>query len=140
MKSIPSLFFLLLFALLTLPAQGQHLKKGNLLGLHVLTIELKPGATMQQVIDYYNNTYFPSLTKNAKGIKGYLVKGRRGEDVNRLAVLWVFPTEAARNRYFKEDGSTTALGDQLLEKLAAVNPGLEKLATVTGAYTDWVIQ
>ena len=42
-------------------AFGQKLKKGNLVGTHVLTIELNPGVTMVQFLDFYLNTLLPDM-------------------------------------------------------------------------------
>lgn len=143
MKNMLCVSLLLLFVSLTLPVSGQNIKKDNLLGIHLLDIELKPGVTMEQVADYYENTFFPTVNKQAKGVaKGYLVKGRRGEAVDRLATMWVFPSEAARSKYFNEDGSLTAAGKLTAEVMDALNTDLEKLATITYSegFTDWVVQ
>ena len=59
---------------------GQKLKKGNLVGTHVLTIELNPGVTMEQFQDFYLNTLLLEYEKHLQGWKFYMTKGIRGEN------------------------------------------------------------
>ena len=39
---------------------GQPLKQGNLVGTHVITIELNPGVTMKEFQDFHLNTLIPA--------------------------------------------------------------------------------
>jgi len=121
---------------------GQNIQKGSLLGMHVLSIELKPGATMDQFIDFYISHAIPEAEKAFDGVKGYLVKGIRGENNKSIGVLWVFRTEADRNRYFTDEGEggMTAAGRTAMEKLTEVNKEIEKFGTASSKYTDWLVQ
>ena len=65
---------------------GQTLKKGNLVGTHVLTIELNPGVTMKQFQDFHLNTLIPEYEKHYPGWQLYLAKGIRGENKNMYAM------------------------------------------------------
>ena len=61
---------------------GQTLKKGNLVGIHVITIELNPGVTMQEFQDFHINKLVPEYEKHYIGWQMYLAKGVRGENKN----------------------------------------------------------
>ncbi len=119
---------------------GQTLKKGNLLGLHVMTIQLKPNVTMDQFKTYFVTKLFPAYEKEFEGVKGYLAKGIRGESNDSFAIIWLFQSEQARNKYFGSDDTPNDVGKAALDKLNAVGKELEKLGTYTTKYTDWAVQ
>ncbi len=120
---------------------GQTLKKGNLLGLHVMTIELKPNVTMEQYKTFFITRVIPAYEKEFKGAKGYLVKGVRGESNNSFGTIWLFESEQARNKYFGPDETPNNLGKAAIDKLNPIEKELEeKLGTRTSKYTDWVVQ
>jgi len=120
-------------------AFGQTLQKGNLIGLHVATIDLKPGATMDQYIDFFNEKYKPAWEKASKGMKVFVVKGLRGENVNEFGILYQFTDEAARDKYYNADGSLNELGIKFGEELAPVMAEGEKIGTIDTKYTDWLL-
>jgi len=118
---------------------AQKLQKGNLLGLHVMTVTLKPGVTMDQFTTFYVTKLIPVYEKQFDGAKGFLVKGRRGGSQDKLGVLWFFETEQARDKYFNKDG-LTEIGKAAAAKTEDVQKELEKLGTYTDeAYTDWIV-
>jgi hypothetical protein len=121
---------------------GQNIKKGSLLGLHILTIELKPDATMDEFINFYISRAIPETEKAFDGVKGYLVKAIRGENNKNIGVLWVFRSEADRNKYFNDagEGGMTAAGRAAMDKLAGVNKEIERYGTASSKFTDWVVQ
>ena len=45
-------------------AYGQNLQKGNLIGVHNMTITPNPGVTVEQVLSYMINTYIPAAEKS----------------------------------------------------------------------------
>ncbi|MEJ7685371.1 MAG: hypothetical protein WKG06_47515 [Segetibacter sp.] len=57
-----------------------------------------------------------------------------------MAFLWLFESEAARNKYFGADETPNDAGKAAIDKLNAVSKELEKLGTYTTKYTDWVVQ
>ncbi|HMI66553.1 MAG TPA: hypothetical protein VK517_10975 [Cyclobacteriaceae bacterium] len=72
MKKLFTLFlFILLFHF---PTFSQSLKKGNLLGLHIATLHLRPGVTREQFQDFYIKTIIPEFEKNFSGVKVYFIK------------------------------------------------------------------
>jgi hypothetical protein len=119
---------------------GQSLQKGNLVGVHNLTITLDPDVTMNQYKTFYLNKVIPEYEKHFTGVNVYLLKGIRGENVNSLGIMWVFESEEDRNKYFDEDGSTTELANSTFEKIQPITDELEKLGTWSSDYTDWLVQ
>jgi len=119
---------------------GQTLQKGNLIGVHVATIKLEPGVTVEQFIEFYKSKLIPEMEKNQIGWKYHLVKSIRGEIKNSVGMIIVIKSEKERDLYFNADGSSTELGNSLIEKYKPITDELKKLGTMTTTYTDWVIQ
>ena len=119
---------------------GQTLQKGNLVGVHHVTINLDPDVTMNQFMNFYVNKVIPEVEKQFTGWKGYVVKGIRGENINSFGVIWIVETEEDRNKYYNADGSNTDLGNAAGEKLQPTMDKLNKLGTSTTKYTDWIVQ
>jgi len=119
---------------------GQTLQKGNLLGFHVTTVDLKPAVTIEQYQEFFISKVIPEIEKNYPGWKAYSVKGIRGENENSFGVIYVIKSEEHRDKYFNEDGSLNELGTATQEKLNPVFEELEKLGTYTSTYTDWIVQ
>ena len=137
MKKVLVFTALLLFAGI---AFGQTLKKGNLIGVHVVTVELKPDVTMEQYIKFLSEKYIPEFEKLYEGYHLFTMKGIRGENKGSIGFLFQLKDEATRNLYNNDDGSPTDLGNQLWEKFKPVFSEMEKLGTWASDYTDWVIQ
>ena len=128
------------FILLAGVAYGQTLKKGNLIGTHVFTVELATGVTMDQYLDFRLNKFIPEWEKHFKGGRQFLLKGIRGENENEFGLLFYFESEEIRDKYINDDESLTKEGEAALEKISSVREELLKLGTRTGEYTDWIIQ
>ena len=127
------------FVIVTGATFGQTLQKGNLVGLHVMTINLDPDVTMNQYLVFYVNKYIPEFEKNFPGVKLYLIKGIRGENENNFGRIYFFDSEEVRDKYF-ENGTLNELGKSAFEKLQPITDELQKLGTYTSTYTDWIIQ
>jgi hypothetical protein len=119
---------------------GQSLQKGNLVGMHVITFDLKPGYTIDQAIDFYNTKYKPAAEASFPGMKAYIVKGIRGENINKIGQIEIYESEAVRDKYYKKDGSLTEEGDKALEKIQPVMDEFAPMGTFTSVYTDWIVQ
>jgi hypothetical protein len=137
MKKLFIITALLLFAGL---AFGQTLQKGNLIGVHVVTVDLKAGATMDQYIAFFNEKAKPVWENADKEMKIFPLKAIRGENANKFGMLIQYKNEAARDKYYNADGSATDFGMKFQEKIAPVAAEMEKIGTWTSTYTDWVIQ
>ena len=120
-------------------AFGQVLQEGNLVGVHVVKVELKPGVTMDQYIDFLNEKMKPAWEKADKGREVFLMKGIRGENNNEFGMIIIYKDEAARNKHYNEDGSSSDYGIKIAGELAPIMAEVEKLATWTSSYTDWII-
>lgn len=121
-------------------AHAQTLNKGNLIGVHHISVKLEPGVTMEQFVDYYNKNVIPELEKNWPGWKVYPVKRIRGEKADGMGLIIVVPSEGDRDKYYNADGSDTELGKAANAKFEAAIHGMTKLGTVTAdLYTDWVV-
>jgi hypothetical protein len=118
---------------------AQQLQKGNLIGVHAITLTLKPGVTMEQVENFYTQKLIPAYENAFEGTKGYLIKARRGENENKLGIIWWFKTEQDRDKYFTSDGFTEA-GNAAMAKIEKWDKERDELATETDTYTDWVVQ
>ena len=136
MKKLIVVAALILFAGITF---GQKLKKGNVIGTHSLTIELNPGVTMEQFLDFQLNTVIPEFEKHYKGWKAYVSKGLRGQNKNNYSWFFVIKSEEVRDRYYNTDGSPNELGKAANENLNSVMEESNKLGKVSRKYTDWLI-
>lgn len=135
-----NLLIIAILGLAVFAANGQSLQKGNLVGMHVITLKLNPNFTDQQAMDLFINKYIPAAEENYPGVKVYLVKGIRGENENRIGEISVFESEALRDKYFNKDGSMTELGTAANKKVMEAMEEFNKMGTYTSVYTDWVIQ
>jgi hypothetical protein len=128
------------FLLLACVASGQELKKGNLIGTHLMTVKLEPGVTLEKFLDYYNKTAIPAFEETRPGWKVYPIKRVRGEKADGVAMLYVVSSESERDKYYNPDGSDSALGKETIAKVQPVLDALSKLGTITAdVYTDWVV-
>ncbi len=118
---------------------GQSLQKGNLIGTHVLTLELKPGVTAEQFEEHYIRKFVPEFEKIRPGWKVYLAKGIRGEHKNSYGIIFVIESEEARDKHYNDDGSLTEFGKTELEKISSIIEEGKKLATFSTTYTDWLV-
>lgn len=118
---------------------GQTLKKGNLIGTHVITIELNPGVTMKDFQDFHCNTLIPAYEKYYIGWQMYLAKGIRGENKNRYGWILVAESEETRDKLYNDNGSLTEYGKIINDKMKPVLEEVEKFGKLTRTYTDWLI-
>ena len=137
MKKLIVVTALILFTGITF---GQTLQKGNLVGMHILTINLDPDVTMNQFLDFFSSKVIPEIEESFPGWKAYLVKGIRGENANSFGLIYVIESEEDRNKYYNEDGSQNELGNSIVEKVQPIMTELNQLGTWTTEYTDWLVQ
>ncbi len=122
---------------------GKTMHKGTLLGLHISTPDLKEGVTMEAYTKFFTGKVIPAYDKAFPGMKTYLIKSLRGADSGSMGVIFMFNNEAARNKYFNNDGSMTKLGNDASEKLNAVSKEEDKYVTSSPAldkYNDWLVE
>lgn len=136
MKKLMIVSALLLFAGITF---GQVLHKGNLIGVHIVKIELKPGVTMDQFTEFFIEKMKPVWEEADKGVEIFPTKSIRGEQNNEFGMIVIYKNEAARDKNYNEDGSLSEYGNKVMEAVAPINAEAEKLGTWTSTYTDWVV-
>jgi hypothetical protein len=130
----------ILLSSLAVTTQAQELKKGNLVGTHLMSVELKPGVTMAQFTEFFVSNVIPQHEKVMGGWKIYPVRRIRGEKADGLAVIMVVSSEAVRDKYYNADGTPTDLNKTLTAKLQPTMDQLEKLGTIKAdVYTDWLV-
>ena len=120
----------------------QRLEKGSVLGIHLFNnIELKPGVTMAQVEDFILNRYVPEFNFRSGEIKVIPLKGIRGENKDKLAVLMYVTSDDVRNTIWEAEGKFTQKGQELSKKLEPILQEEEKLFTLKkDKYTDWEVE
>ena len=137
MKKLIVLAFL---ALVVLSASAQCLKKGNLVGVHIIDLKLNPGVTVEQATDFFLNKNMPAYEQYFEGSKVFLLKWIRGENSEKIGMLIVFENEEARNVYWNNDTTLTEKGLEAVAKMESIAEERNKLGTLNVVYTDWVIQ
>lgn len=121
-------------------AAAQELKKGNLVGLHLMTVKLEPGVTMERFTEFYVRKVIPAVEKHRAGWRVYPVKRIRGEGADGFGVMFVIDSEANRNKLYNADGSPSELGKAIDAKLQPIRDELQKLGVITAdVYTDWLV-
>ncbi|NQT26034.1 hypothetical protein HQ585_11805 [candidate division KSB1 bacterium] len=140
MKKTNRWLVIVLVVIIALPVIAQELKKGNLVGTHIMDVKLEPDVTLEQFTDFYVNKVIPELEKHRTGWKFYPVKWIRGEKADGFGVIIVIDSEANRDKLYNADGSTSELGKEINTKLQPVVDEMQKLGTITNAiYTDWLV-
>ena len=118
---------------------AQTLQKGAVLGFHNLTFTPNPDVTMNQCLDFFKDKYGPAWERNFPGIKTYVLKGIRGECADCISFIVFFPSDDVRNKYWKEEGVYTELGNAARERMRPVIEELAKFGRIDDRYTDWIL-
>lgn len=132
------LFTTAIFLLVNI-SYGQAFKEGNVVGVHVITIELKPGVCMADFQRFHTNTLIPAYKKNYPGWQLFLVKGLRGKNQNKFGWIIVVESEEVRDKYYNDDGSVTEFGMEAALKMKPILEEAEKFGKLQRTYTDWII-
>ncbi|MGD9329257.1 MAG: hypothetical protein PVH48_09850 [Cyclobacteriaceae bacterium] len=133
------LIFIFAFILIAGSLFGQTLQEGNLVGVHVITIELKKGITMSKFQKFHVNRLIPEYEKNYPGWKLYLAQGLRGENYNKYGWIIIVESEEIRDKYYNDDGSITEFGQEAADKMKPVLQEAEEFGKLHRTYTDWLI-
>lgn len=119
------------------------MKKGNLFGVHVIKVDLRSNVKLEEFRAFFVKEVVPEYEKHWDGLHGHLVKSARGNYKNSFAIVWLFETEAARDKYFQTDDKDkpNELEKAALEKVKPIEESLKRLGTYTIKYMDdWVVQ
>lgn len=141
MKTKTFLLLWLFFGIGLTQLSAQTLQKGNLVGVHLVDLKLYPDVTYNQ----WKETMLIWIKKYEELMQGdvkvFLVEGVRGESKNEIGLIYVFKSESARNKYYKDDGTDSEYGTQIRDKLMSANKEFEKVEkSFTSKYTDWIVQ
>jgi hypothetical protein len=135
-----SVLAVLLMVLSSSAVHAQELKKGNVVGMHVSTIKLADGVTMEKFTAFFVAKAIPAYEKSWPGWKFYPVRRIRGEKAEGFGLIIVIPTEAERDRYYNADGSPSELGKAANAKVQPIADEMNKLGTITAdPYIDWLV-
>ena len=86
------------------------------------------------------NKYIPKYQESFPGLKLQVLKGDRGENENKLGLLFLFESVEARDKYWPTMDGASELAEQGFAKLTSMWEELNKLGTWTSVHTDWVVQ
>ena len=117
---------------------AQNLNKGNLLGLHAGTLKLAPNVTMQQYVSHFKNQLKPVLEKEFQ-CKVIMVESVRGKNAKQVGFIWLFASDAARNKVYKAENVMTEYGEKAMKNAQPAIDAWNKLGTISSDYTDWVV-
>ena len=121
-------------------AEAQELKKGNLVGTHVMTVKLEPGVTIEKFTEFYVKKVVPEFERHLAGWKLHPVKRIRGEKADGFGLIIVIDSEANRDKLYNADGSPSELGKASNAKIQPIIDEMQKLGTITAdVYTDWLV-
>lgn len=133
-----ALLFFSFLATVSFTTNAQTSKKGSLIGLHSGTLKLAPNVTMKQYVDFFHNTLQPQLEKEFQ-CKLVMVEGVRGKGQNQIGFIWLFESEAARNKVYQSEGVYTPFGQNAMNKVQKTIEAWNKLGTAETTYTDWSV-
>jgi hypothetical protein len=131
--------FSLIIILIAGTLNAQPLKKGNLIGTHVVTYELIPGVTFEQFEKYYLDEFIPEYEKIRTGWEITLLRGRSGIHKDKLLVIIKMDSERIRDKYYNKDGSPTDFYNETGEKVKPLYNKLKEYITYTTEYTGWEV-
>jgi hypothetical protein len=137
--------FIVVLAFLALPALAEPVPSfpsGTLAGIKIMTIKPIPGRTTEQFLDYYTRVTVPQFEKAFEGLRIQLLKSARGPNKGQYATLWIFNSEAARDRYFTGEEGLSERGKKAWDSL---EPARAAMAREVGTWTgneldDWIVQ
>lgn len=127
------------FLLFSGVAGGQALRKGSVIEFSEISVTLQPGASLESFCDILCYQLAPAIARAFPGTEVYFAKGDRGNAENKVGAIWVFESEAARNRYFENGGKLTPEGQQAYDQLAEVTREIEKLGDASRVSEEWIV-
>ena len=141
MKITITIFLNLVFILLATAQVSSELtnesETAKVIAIH--QVELKPEADLKEFESFIIDTILP-LYKKVDGQDAFLVKGDRGNRIDKYAIVLTFTNVEVRDRIYPPSGGISENFEQILEGTDAF---WEKLGTYTvgdafGNHTDYV--
>jgi hypothetical protein len=139
MKNTSKIYlFFFAFLAVSFVSNAQTFKKGSLIGIHSGTLKLAPNVTMKQYVDFFHSKLQPQLEKEFQ-CKLVLIEGVRGKGQNQIGFIWLFESDAARNKVYKSEGVYTPFGQNAMNKVQKTLDAWNKLGKAETTYTDWSV-
>ncbi|MFM6947710.1 MAG: hypothetical protein ACKOWQ_01730 [Aquirufa sp.] len=139
MKNFTKIGFLFFaFLMVSNASNAQNFKKGSLIGIHSGVLKLAPNVSMKQYVDFFHQTLQPQMEKEFQ-CKLILIQSVRGKNLNQTGFIWIFDSEAARNKIYKSEGVYTPFGQNAMNKVQKTVDAWNKLGSVETTYTDWSV-
>ena len=133
MKSL----FLLILATLSLSISAQSISPGSLIGVHEMKIQLADGVSMDKYLDHFIDVMIPAYEKAYRGTNVLLTKGKRGECADCIGMMWIFSSEALRDKLFDDQGDFTPYYEKRTAMIQEKIDAQDKLGTIAArTYTD----
>ena len=125
-------------------AFSQTLKTGAHLGIQALKIDLAPGVTMEQYLDFTTNTFIPEAEKHFPGMKAFVIGGGMeigGSEEAKVeySIIYFFESEEVFNKYFDAEGNPNDVFTAAIEKLGPTFEEYDKLGTNSAPTLGWMI-
>lgn len=117
-------------------ASGQTLKKGTLIGTHTINVTLQNDVTMNQFLDWLENSWKAELDK-LDGITVFITKGDRGVSTDRYGLIYYCESKEVRDKYFPAEGEAPEEYRAITTKL--MNDIQKFVVSMTTDYTDWIV-
>ncbi len=118
---------------------GQTLRMGTVIECNEITVNLKPGGTMEQYSQFMVSQLVPATEKAFPGTEVYIVRGNRGNAESKVGAIWVFETPEIRNRYYDPGGNLTPAGQKASAEVDPVLEQLERIGTGSRKSMVWEV-
>ena len=136
MKKLLTIALITLFSYVSF---GQKIAEGSLISVHIMSITLKPDVTIDQYLDFFQESVIPELEKNFS-CRIHLGTGLNREIQNEVGMLWFYKSKEVFNKFWNDDGSATEAGQAGVDALGGILEELGELGTFTRYVEDWLIQ
>jgi hypothetical protein len=133
-----NILILCAFVLISASTFGQSLPKGSLVGVHNVSLKLNGTTTSAQYIAAFKAKWVPAASK-AFNCEVHVLNYVRGNSENKIGLLFIYKSAAARDKYYSGDGVLSDFGKTATAKMQSVEAELNKLGSTSGTYIDWLV-
>jgi hypothetical protein len=129
-------------AIFLISSYSQTLEKGNTVGQHIGTVNLNPDVTYNQWKSFMMSEWLPAINKEFEGeCKFYFIEGERGHYKGSIALLTVFISVEARDKYWPEFQQGTDAWKSIYNKLLPLKKKFDELGVFKiESSSDWIVQ
>ncbi|MHC4539171.1 MAG: hypothetical protein ACYTEK_10475 [Planctomycetota bacterium] len=106
----------------------------------IRSVELKKDVAPKDFEKLAAEVYAPALKKHAPGMKGFFMKGDRGQHKGRYILVWTFDSVQTRDFYFPTEGEgASEAGGKFLADIPNFNLETYLKESDVDIYTDYVL-